>query len=241
MSDGHYSSADPRARLGAQLGTSARRRRHARLFPLTGVTEDARILDIGCGSLGLRAFEPDRDITGLDLAAKPDYPGPFVQADVLKGLPFEDDAFDLAYSNSVLEHLLPEHRPQFAREVRRVARGWYVQTPAWSFPLEPHALLPALHWLPVPWRRRYWQLAAGGAFEEIHLLRRAEMTQLFGLPHAERIGPIVKSWISIRPVAPQCGTASGGQAPADASSGVARLRPRTLRWRQRPEPARIRP
>ena len=70
-----------------------------------------------------------------------------------------------------------------------MARGWFVQTPAWSFPIEPHALLPFAHWLPATLRRRYWRLGAAGAWEDIALLRRAEMVALFGEPvHAERLG-----------------------------------------------------
>ena len=41
----------------------------------------------------------------------------------------------------MIEHVAPERRDAFARELRRVARGWFVQTPALSFPIEPHALL----------------------------------------------------------------------------------------------------
>ena len=63
--------------------------------------------------------------------------GPFVQADATERLPFDDGAFDLAYSSSVVEHVAPARRAAFAAEVRRVARGWFVQTPAWSFPIEP--------------------------------------------------------------------------------------------------------
>ena len=37
-----------------------------------------------------RPLEPELDITGVDLAARPDYPGPFVQADAAAGLPFAD-------------------------------------------------------------------------------------------------------------------------------------------------------
>jgi SAM-dependent methyltransferase len=178
----------------------ARTRRHAAFFPLTGVRSGARVLDVGSGGLGLRALEPDLDITGVDLADRTDYPGPFVQADAAQELPFEDDAFDLAYSNSVVEHIAPERRARFASELRRVARGWYVQTPAIAFPLDPHSLLPFAHWLPVAVRRPYWRLGAGGEWEEIHLLRRAEMERLFGAPRAERVGPVVKSWVSIRRV-----------------------------------------
>ncbi|MDQ3850054.1 MAG: class I SAM-dependent methyltransferase, partial [Actinomycetota bacterium] len=182
------------------LSGRARRRRHERLFALTGATERTRILDVGCGRLGLRGHEPGLDITGVDVAPRPEYPGPFVRADVLAGLPFADGEFDLAYCSSVIEHVAPAQRPAFARELRRVARGWYVQTPAFSFPVEPHALLPAAHWLPPAVRRPYWRLGVAGEWEDIRLLRRAEMAELFGPPRPERLGPVVKSWVSIRPV-----------------------------------------
>src|SRR5207247_1510773 len=120
----------------------------------------------------LAALAPALDITGVDVVERPDYPGPFVRADATERLPFEDGAFDLAYSNSVIEHLPVERRAAFARELRRVARGWWVQTPAFSFPVEPHALLPFAHWLPARARRAYWRLGAAGSWEEIALVRR---------------------------------------------------------------------
>jgi len=201
-SDDVYATAKPglRARAASLAAGRARRRRHERLFALTDVTAHSRIVDIGCGRVGLRGLEPDRDITGVDVGERPDYPGPFVRADATHGLPFADGEFDLAYCSSVIEHVPRELRAAFARELRRVARGWYVQTPAYSFPVEPHALLPAAHWLPVALRRPYWRLGVAGDWEEIALLRRAEMAALFGDPVAERVGPLVKSWVSVRPV-----------------------------------------
>ena len=197
-----YGTARGAARLVSPLAARARRRRHERFFALTGVRPGMTVLDVGCGALGLRALEPDLDITGIDLVVRPGYPGPFVRADATERLPFADRQFDLAYASSVVEHVAPERRARFAAEVRRVARGWYVQTPAYSFPLEPHALLPFAHWLPVPLRRRYWRLGAMGHWEEVHLLRRGELEALFGPPIlAERIGPLAKSWVSVRPVA----------------------------------------
>jgi SAM-dependent methyltransferase len=192
-----------RARLVGPLAARARSRRHAGLFPLTGARPGMRVVDIGCGTLGLRAFEPDLDITGVDLVPRPDYPGPFVQADATERLPFADGEFDLAYSSSVVEHVDPARRAAFAAEVRRVARGWYVQTPARSFPIEPHALLPFAHWLPVGLRRRYWRLGAMGHWEEIHLLGRREMERLFGPATPERVGPLTKSWVSVQAVGPR--------------------------------------
>jgi SAM-dependent methyltransferase len=189
------------ARLASPLAARARARRHERFFALTGLQPGMRVIDVGCGALGLRGLEPGLDVTGVDLVVRPEYAGPFVQADAAQRLPFDDAAFDLAYSSSVVEHVEPERRAAFAAEVRRVARGWFVQTPAWSFPIEPHALLPFAHWLAPTLRRPYWRLGAAGSWEDIHLLRRAELAALFGEPIlAERFGGLVKSWIALRPV-----------------------------------------
>ena len=195
-----YGTARPglRSALGSRVAARARARRHARFRALTGAGPGTCILDVGCGTLGLRGLEPELDITGTDVADRPGYPGPFVRADATVRLPFDDDAFDLVYSSSVVEHIPPERRAAFAREIRRVGRGWWVQTPAFSFPVEPHALLPVAHWLPPRLRRRYWRLGVAGAWEEIALLRRAEMASLFGDPVPERLGPLTKSWISVR-------------------------------------------
>lgn len=193
--------AHTRARLASPVAGRARARRHARFFPLTGVRPGMRVLDVGCGALGLRGFEPDLDITGVDLVARPGYAAPFVQADATAGLPFDDGAFDLVYSSSVVEHVPPDRRPAFARELKRVGRGLFVQTPAWSFPIEPHALLPFAHWLPPAVRRPYWRLGAQGPWEDVALLRRGEMERLFGGPVlAERVGPLAKSWVRVDPV-----------------------------------------
>jgi SAM-dependent methyltransferase len=189
-----------RARIASPVAARARRRRHERFFGLCGLRAGMRVLDVGCGELGLRALEPELDITGVDLMPRPGYPGPFVQADATDHLPFDDGAFDLVYSSSVVEHIAPPLRAAFAAELRRVGRGLYVQTPAWSFPVEPHALLPAAHWLPTALRRPYWRLGAQGDWEDIALLRRRELAVLFGVPVlAERWGPLAKSWLAIAP------------------------------------------
>jgi SAM-dependent methyltransferase len=191
-----------RARIASPIAARARARRHASFFGLTGLGPGMRVLDVGCGTLGLRALEPELEITGVDLSPRPTYPGPFLQADVTDGLPYADGEFDLVYSSSVIEHVPRARREAFAAEVNRVGRGLYVQTPAYGFPVEPHSLLPFAHWLPASLRKPYWRLGAQGFWEDIDLLKRAEMTRLFRAQvHAERLGPLAKSWIAIRPVA----------------------------------------
>jgi SAM-dependent methyltransferase len=199
MPDVYATARGPLARLAGPLAGHARSRRHERFFALTRLAPGARVLDVGCGALGLRALEPELQITGVDLQARPSYPGPFVRADASEGLPFSDGEFDLVYCSSVIEHVAPERRAAFAAEIRRAGRGWFVQTPAFSFPIEPHSLLPGAHWLPVALRRRYWRLGAAGGWEEISLLRRGELEALFGPARAERFAGLTKSWVCVSP------------------------------------------
>ena len=187
----------PLPRLAEPFAQRARARRHRHFLDLLAPDASTRIVDIGCGGIGLRGLAPALDITGVDLVQRPGYPGPFVVADAAEGLPFADGEFDLAYCNSVIEHVVPARRAAFAAELRRVARGWYVQTPARSFPIEPHSLLPGAQWLPAALRRRYWRLGAQGDWEDVALLSRDELESLFGGPAVrERFGPLTKSWVS---------------------------------------------
>jgi SAM-dependent methyltransferase len=225
MPDVYATARGPLARIAAPLAARARARRHARFFALAGLPVGARVLDVGCGSIGLRALEPGLDITGVDLAERPGYPGPFVRADAAAGLPFADGEFDLVYCSSVIEHVPPGRRAAFAGEIRRVGRGWFVQTPARSFPIEPHSLLPAAHWLPARLRRPYWRLGAARGWEDVSLLGRRQMEELFGAALAERLGPLVKSWVCVRPPPErgpghgECGHAAGSPAPPVSRSG----------------------
>ncbi len=70
-------------------------------------------------------------------------------------LPFADGAFDVVFSNSVIEHVGDlDRQRRFAAEVRRVGRTYWVQTPNRWFPVEQHLLTPLVHWLPKPWQER---------------------------------------------------------------------------------------
>jgi SAM-dependent methyltransferase len=159
------------------------------------------VLDVGCGSLGLRALAPAGDITGLDALPQPRYPGRFVEADAL-AMPFADGEFDVVYCNSLIEHVDPAQRAQLAAELRRVGTRWFVQTPNRWFPIEPHVLLPLFQFLPRALRRRLWRFGASGEeFHDIHLLDRRELARLF--PDArilrERVGPLTKSLMAVGP------------------------------------------
>lgn len=126
----------------------------------------------------------------------------------------EDAAFGLVFSNSVIEHLFTWDRQRaMAREVRRVGRAYWVQTPNYWFPVEPHFLTPGWQYLPVDarvWILQHHQVGWRGQcpdrqvaeryVREVRLLRRRELADLFpdGSLVPERVGSLVKSWTAVR-------------------------------------------
>lgn len=79
----------------------------------------------------------------------------FVEADACNLTRFDDKSFHVAHSNSVVEHIGDwDHMLQFAKELSRVSNNYYIQTPNYWFPIEPHCMMPFFHWLPEPIRVR---------------------------------------------------------------------------------------
>ena len=200
VSDVYGTARGLRARLASGPAGRARLRRHREFFALTGAGRARGSSTSGADRWDCARSSPTWTSPASTWRRGPEYPGPFVQADATDRLPFDDGAFDLAYCNSVIEHVAPGAPRRIRRGAEAGRRGWYVQTPAFSFPVEPHALLPFAHWLPVALRRPYWRLGVAGDWEDIHLLRRREMAALFGEPRAERVGPLAKSWVSVKAV-----------------------------------------
>jgi hypothetical protein len=114
-------------------------------------------------------------------------------------LDYADDSFHIAHSNSVIEHVGSWDRVMaFAAEIQRVAPHYFVQTPNFWFPIEPHFMTPGFQWLPRPsraWLLQHLSLGSwprAKSFQEAlewvdtcRLLTTAQMRQCF--PDAEII------------------------------------------------------
>ncbi len=106
--------------------------------------------------------------------------------------PFKDKSFDIAHSNSVIEHLYNfENQKKMASEIMRVGQKHIVQTPNKYFFLEPHYLIPFFQFMPDKLkyliltktklsRLKIWnEKFANQYIKEIRLLSLKEMKQLF--------------------------------------------------------------
>lgn len=115
-----------------------------------------RILDVG----GVEVYWTDKrrlipravEITllnqdDLQFAVKPGFV--FLRGNACQMPEFANNSFDIVHSNSVIEHVGQwSNMMSMAQEIRRIAPRYFVQTPYFWFPIEPHARTPLLHWLP---------------------------------------------------------------------------------------------
>jgi 2-polyprenyl-3-methyl-5-hydroxy-6-metoxy-1,4-benzoquinol methylase len=121
-------------------------------------------------------------------------------------LPFADGFFDIVYCSSVIEHVTvpkeevwsarsgktfkrraEESQAAFAREIRRLGKNYFVQTPNKWFPIESHTWLPFIGFAPraaqlatIAVSNRFWIKRTS---PDWHLLTAGEMRRLF--PDAE--------------------------------------------------------
>ena len=175
-----------------------------------GVQPEDRIIDVGAGwGALLERFNQVNPIVAVDLSPVQsewfDSPNVTVQQADGTDLPFADGEFDVAFSNSVIEHVPPELQAKFASEIGRVAKRYFVQTPNKFFPIEPHYQLPLFQFLPrrarMALNSRFslgWQ--GKGDWEEITLLSARDLRRLF--PEAEirreKVLGLSKSLIAVR-------------------------------------------
>ncbi len=172
----------------------ARKRRMGSFIKLLNIREGTSILDLGgqpafWDNVPLRLKLTVLNLPGRaspNVASKHDIT--FVEGDACNVLEFTDRSFDVVFSNSVIEHVGPAHKQaSFAREVRRLGRSYWVQTPSKWFPIEPHCGMPFWWFYPVGLRRyfiaRWYRILPGNIWpqmvDETTVLSKQELVHLF--------------------------------------------------------------
>ncbi len=192
-----------------------RRRRMRQFFIRFVPSPEVRVLDIGgtpqtwtCESQDHAPFS----VTMINIRCNKELESSrfqSIQGDATN-LPFGDNAFDIVFSNSVIEHVGSwERQLAFAQEARRVGRKLWVQTPARNFPIEAHLLAPFIQYLPKRAQHRIARWTPRGLLtpeivheiiDEVRLLNYREIKELF--PDCqilkERLFFLTKSYIAVR-------------------------------------------
>ena len=199
----------------AKISPLFRRKRMALFFSRFKPDEQTKLLDLG-GLPGTWTGHPGNfPIVLVNLEPHPTTDPRFttVNGNALH-LPFPNQAFDIVFSNSLIEHLGTwENQQTFAQEVSRLAPRCWIQTPARSFPIEPHLLTPFVHYFPKfvqqhllrwftlwGWMQRPSNQQVTAFLNEVRLLTHSEMKKLF--PNCEIIREhffgLTKSYIALK-------------------------------------------
>ncbi len=216
----------------SRVTTELKRKRVELFVDYLGLKAKDIILDLGSEDGGyLAEFYPwPHNIVLADIVEEPMRRG--VDRYGLRGyillpgtgrMPIAEQDFDAGWCNSAIEHVIPDRSQastlrspefagranarqlEFAREVRRVSKAYFVQTPYVHFPIEAHSWLPGIQYLSQQqrhklsrWLKPVWIKQWGANF---YLYDRRRFSEHF--PDAtsiylERVCGVVKSLIAIR-------------------------------------------
>jgi SAM-dependent methyltransferase len=158
------------------LMKESREKKLQEFISLTNPSAHSTVLDVGAADKEYSPFDNylekrypyPQKITALSIYSLNEFARryPHIQFVTYQGgvFPFADNAFDIVFSNAVIEHITEEReRLVFVKEMMRVGRQFYFTTPAKEFPVELHTNYPLIHWLPerafdriVEWTGKGW-------------------------------------------------------------------------------------
>lgn len=154
----YYEVAKPRS-LAERVVIHARDRIYEDFLRLCRPMPEERILDVGvsdvigeAANVLERRYRYPACITAAGLGTAEDFRAEFPaveyrQITAGEPLPFEDNAFEIATSNAVLEHVGSlDNQYRFLSELTRVGRRGFITVPNRFFPVEHHTGIPFLHW-----------------------------------------------------------------------------------------------
>lgn len=194
----------------------ARARRSVWFKAAMNIRPGMRVMDLGGSPMIWRFIDVPLDITLLNIEHDPNaaaecadvrqHKFSFITGDACE-VDLPSNSFDLAFSNSVIEHVGDQNRrAAFAGQIRRLAPKYWVQTPAKYFPIEAHTGMPFWWYYPEALRQRLirnWRRELPAWTEMVEgttLVERAELKSIFpdSTIFSERAFLIVKSYAAFR-------------------------------------------
>jgi 2-polyprenyl-3-methyl-5-hydroxy-6-metoxy-1,4-benzoquinol methylase len=142
-----------------QFANKLRRKRFEKFvqfFRYLAIGNKINILDVG-GRVyfweNMNFLSNNVDITILNLNIEDTAKHPnvkCVKGDACSMPEFPDKSFDIVFSNSVIEHVGDfDDQKRMADEIKRIGKTYFVQTPSYWFPMEPHFLTIGFQFLPI--------------------------------------------------------------------------------------------
>lgn len=127
-----------------------RQRRMKSFLTEMAISGGENIIDLGGTPHFWRNVETPLNLTVINLPGSvtpenmpPQHNIHFIYGDACNLSEFENGSFDIAFSNSVIEHVGGvENERKFAEEAKRLAPRYWVQTPSIWFPIEAHNHMP---------------------------------------------------------------------------------------------------
>ncbi len=147
-------------KIAYALSAKSRKKKFSQFLSLVAPKENETIVDVGVNTEEysatdnyLEKFYPHpENITAVGIGDFTDFTKRYPLVTSLTGdgraLSFSDNAFDIAYSNAVIEHVgANDDQRRFLSELFRISTRGYLTTPNRHFPIEIHTRIPLLHLL----------------------------------------------------------------------------------------------
>jgi len=180
-------------RIFKKIQDQSRKKKFELFMRTFNPTEITSILDVGCGEGNfLELMYPfKKSITCIDISEKNIekfkklHPNIKIMQGNAKDMPFEDNSFDIVFSNAVIEHVGDiNEQKKFAKEISRVGRNYFITTPNKFFPLEPHYRFPFFQFIPKKLQKiltNHFSIGnyPKGYWEDINLLSSNQLKELF--------------------------------------------------------------
>lgn len=150
---------NPIESIANAISKGSRAKKWSQFLALMTPGPDDRLIDVGVNTIEYsesdnyleRHYAYPKNITAVGVETdfsefKQRYPEVTAVTSDGTRLPFEDNSFDIACSNAVIEHVGSfEKQVAFLSELYRVGTRGYITTPNRLFPVEVHTRIPLLH------------------------------------------------------------------------------------------------